>query len=407
MTTGGFTLVTLDLDEALNAGAAHRVTIAPGDQGLAVILRDHGAIVDFALHDAADLPAEGACAGDLVSVSAREAAICARLRRQLAPEGLHVPSLSVAICTKDRPDWLARLLSTLLPLRAAHPFEVLVVDNAPSDDATRRVVEAAEGVRYLYEPRAGLDFARNRALGAACGEVIAYLDDDVIVDPGWAEGLLRAWAENPDAGAMTGLVMPMLLETEAQVLFEKRGGFRRGFRPLRHGTTAFRDPLHPCGSGKFGAGANMSFRRLLIDGLGGFDEALDTGRPLPGGGDIDMFYRVLRAGRPLIYEPRATVFHEHRREMAVLKRQYYTWGLGLSAYLVKSMRADPEMRPALRRLVLWWFGYQAWRLAARVAGRDPTPLAMIWAEIYGGLQGLAGEYTRSERRSAAIRERCA
>ncbi len=366
------------------------------------ILRDRGAIVDFRLLQGAGVRGVQAAA---TPDGVRAAVLCGRLRDRLeaaAPAPAR-PSLSVAICTKDRPDWLARLLASLAPEQAALGFEILVVDNNSTGDGTRQVATAAPAVRYLHEPLTGLDFARNRALAAATGAVIAYLDDDVTVEPGWAAALLDAWARNPDAGAITGLVMPMALDTEAQILFEARGGFRRGFRPLRHGATAFRDRLHPSGAGQFGAGANMSFDRALILSLGAFDEALDTGRPLPGGGDIDMFYRVLRTGRPLVYEPRAAVRHDHRRDLAVLRHQYYTWGLGFAAFLVKSMRTDPAARPALRGMAIWWARYQIGRVALRLRGHEPTPLAMIWAEIWGGLKGVCGEYDRSCRRSAAIR----
>lgn len=402
MSAGGCPLVELDLDDLSGAPA-----LEPGARGMGLILRDRGAIVDFRLLDRDAAQAVGTGAAALVTPAARAAQVCGALRDLLATGcasgSAARPSLSVVICTKDRADWLARLLASLAPEQAAHGFEIIVVDNNSDSDAPRQVAAAATGVRYVREPLTGLDFARNRALREASGQVIAYLDDDVTLEPGWAAALLDAWAQNPDAGAVTGLVMPMALDTEAQVLFERRGGFRRGFRPLRHGPTAFRDGLHPSGAGKFGAGANMSFDRALIAGLGAFDEALDTGRPLPGGGDIDMFYRVLRAGRPLVYEPRAAVRHDHRRDMAVLQRQYYTWGLGFAAFLVKSMRSDRAARPALRGMALWWFGYQMRRVVARLRGREATPMAMILAEIWGGLKGFAGEYDRSARRSAAIR----
>ena len=399
----GFGIVELQID-ALPEGP---VAVPPDRSGIGLVLRDRGAIVDFRLIDRDALPPGGVDPATLVTPEAREAALCGRLRDRIAPDRVELPSLSVVICTKDRPDWLARLLASLAPERARFGFEIIVVDNASETDAPREIATSHPGVRYVREALTGLDFARNRALWEATGEVIAYLDDDVTVEPGWTAALLDAWARNPDAGAITALVMPMALDTEAQLLFERRGGFRRGHRPLRHGPTAFGDPLHPAGAGKFGAGASMSFDRALILGLGGFDEALDTGRPLPGGGDIDMFYRVLRAGRMLVYEPRAVVRHDHRREMAVLRHQYYTWGLGFAAFLVKEMRADPAARGALRGMALWWFAYEARRLAAGLLGRGETPLAMIWAEIWGGLKGFSGEYDRSLRRSTAIRARAA
>jgi glycosyltransferase involved in cell wall biosynthesis len=279
------------------------------------------------------------------------------------------------------------------------------VDNAPPDDRTREAAERA-GVRYAREPVPGLDVARNRALAEARGEWLAFLDDDVVADPGWLGGLYEALAVHPDAAAVTGAVLPLALETEAQVLFERAGGFRRGFRPYRyHGSTLPGNPLYPTGPGIFGAGANMAFRREVLLALGGFDEALDTGPPLPGGGDLDVFYRVVRSGAPLVYWPAALVFHEHRRSLAALRRQYHSWGTGFMAFLTKGYRTDPPQRRKLRRMVAWWVGYQLRRLHGSVRGRTALPTAMVLAELWGGVQGLAGEYGRSERRVARLRQR--
>lgn len=389
--------------DATQTSASGTFTFDASQEGVALILRDADAVVDFRLIDKATPFIGQVDVREVMTDAARAAKLCGDLRARLAGPPPPRPSLSVVICTKDRPDWLARLLGSLAREQSELGFEILVIDNNSETDATRQVALAAPGVRYVCEPLTGLDFARNRALREAKGRVIAYLDDDVTVEPGWAAALLDAWARNMDAGAVTGLVMPMSLDTEAQVLFERRGGFRRGFRPLRYGATAFRDSLHPSGAGKFGAGANMSFDRALLLALGAFDEALDTGRPLPGGGDIDMFYRVLRAGRPLIYEPRAAVRHDHRRAMEVLQRQYFTWGLGFAAFLIKSARNDPAARPALRSMAYWWTKYQFGRVVHRLRGRESTPMTMIFAEIWGGLKGACGEYDRSIRRSATIR----
>jgi glycosyltransferase involved in cell wall biosynthesis len=160
-------------------------------------------------------------------------------------------SISIAICSKDRDDWVDRLLRSLEPFCAAGPGcpEVLVIDNASGHDRLREVCAARGWVRYAREPLVGLDFARNRALREARGEVIAFLDDDVVVDRNWFWALRRTWAENPDAGCVTGLVLPMALDTEAQVLFERRGFPRlaphigQGIDPV--GSTRPVDQLEP------------------------------------------------------------------------------------------------------------------------------------------------------------------
>lgn len=315
------------------------------------------------------------------------------------------PSLTVAICTKDRTNNVARLLRSLLPLQQSEPFqfEILVVDNAPSDDRTKDLVTALPTVRYIREPKAGLNFARNRALQDAAGELIAFLDDDVIVDHQWLTGLKEAWFENPDAGAFTGLVLPYELETAAQILFEQRGGFRRGFEKIRYGQTLPHNPSYPCGAGIFGAGCNMAFQRHLLLELGGFDEALDTGKPLPGGGDLDIFYRIIRAGYPLIYEPQYLIYHQHRRELSQLQHQYWTWGLGLMAFVIKSFQVDPSQRFKLLQLIAWWLKNQLWQLQQSLTGQHVLPPAMVLAEFWGGLVGVFGEYGRSQKRVAAIR----
>jgi glycosyltransferase involved in cell wall biosynthesis len=314
-----------------------------------------------------------------------------------------MPTVSVAICTHDRPQRLARCLRSLETIRDRHRLEILVIDNAPPDGATASVAAQFPGVRYVVEKCAGLDFARNRAWVEAHGHWIAYLDDDVIVDRWWFEGLEEAWRENQDASAFTGLVMPLELGSRAQVLFERRDGFRRGFDKRRYAASLPENPLYPCGAGIFGAGCNMAFRRDLLRELGGFDNALDTGASLPGGGDLDMFYRVIRAGGVLVYEPRYLVFHEHRRSEADLQRQYFSWGLGLMAFVGKHLRGSVEYKDRFRALVRWWTRDQLRQLKASLRGRHPLPPRMILAEIWGGIIGILGEYGRSCERIESIR----
>jgi GT2 family glycosyltransferase len=253
-----------------------------------------------------------------------------------------------------------------------------------------------------------LNFARNRAVQEARGEILVFLDDDVVLDRGWFAGLRDVWAANRDAAAYTGQVLAFELETEAQIVFEQRGGFRHGFDRLRFGPISPGSRLYPGGSGMFGAGANMAFQIAVLKSLGGFDEALDTGAEVPGGGDLDIFYRVLRAGYSLVYEPRFLVFHQHRREMSALSRQYRrSWGLGFMCYMTKCLRTDPQRRAHLLHLVAWWFNSHARDLLKhtrrRLLGRPHIPPVMLAGELWGGVVGLLGGYARSQRHVAKIR----
>ncbi len=189
--------------------------------------------------------------------------------------------------------------------------------------------------------------------------MLAFIDDDVVPDRHWYAAICSAWAEHPDAGAMTGQILPFELETPAQIAFERRGGFRGGNEPVRYeGLDLPGNPIYPYSPGMFGAGANLSVSRSVAMRLGGFDDALDTGPPLPGGGDTDLMHRVLRGGWALVYEPAAVVFHRHRRDGDGLRRQYDSWGRSVMAFATKTYRRDPAGRVKLRRLLRWFFRTQ-------------------------------------------------
>ncbi|CAN5436503.1 hypothetical protein BH10PSE12_BH10PSE12_32640 [soil metagenome] len=387
------------------------IILDPHEVGIGLIARLHDRLIGFRMFrlppgTTLDVAALSAMADGAFA----QAVIESGVRDEIAdPQRAQTPlaSLTIAICTKDRAQRLARLLSSLVGPCAQSPFartEILVIDNAPSDDATRKAVEGFPGVRHVVEPKAGLNFARNAALANATGDLLAFLDDDVVIDRYWLDGLAAARRGAPDAGGFTGLVLPFRLDTEAQILFESRGGFGRGFQRREWRGTSFDYALHPAGAGLLGAGCNMAFDVALLRSIGGFDDALDTGAPLPGGGDLDIFYRVIRAGRVMVYEPRYIVFHEHRETIAQLRRQYWTWGLGMMAFLVKAMRTDPQIRDRQRAMMRWWVYDQIrtmFRTGIRLRIRD---FRFAVAEFVGGVQGMLGEYDRSQRRIDAIRQ---
>jgi GT2 family glycosyltransferase len=310
-----------------------------------------------------------------------------------------LPSVTVAICTRDRAADLARCLDAVDAL-SPPPDEVLVVDNASRDAATRDVAARHPRARYVHEPQPGLDRARNRAIAESRSDIVAFTDDDVVVDPLWVGALRRAFADDPQVQAVTGLVMPLEMETPAQLLFERYGGFGRGFiRRSFHvdrlgGERAAR--LHG-GTGKFGTGANMAFRRAVFTQIGEFDPALDVGTVTNGGGDLDMFFRVLRAGHTLRYEPAAIVFHRHRRSYDELRRQIANNGIGFYSYLVRNALVFPDERGDLIRLGIWWFWYwnvRRWLTSLLKPGKFPRDL--VTAELTGSLVGLR-RYHRARR----------
>jgi O-antigen biosynthesis protein len=314
------------------------------------------------------------------------------------PDGtsLKLPSMTVAVCTRDRTDDLRRCLKAIELLD--HPdLNVLVIDNAPTTDATKRLLaEQFPHVAYFTEPRPGIDWARNRAIVEARGDVIAFTDDDVVVDRGWAEAIGLAFAEEDNVMAVTGLVVPLELETWPQALFEDAGGFGRGFRrhwfrltpPPAGARTQLTDVFH-LGPGRFGTGANMAFRKRVFDLVGVFDPALGAGTVTQGGDDLEMFFRVLEEGHTLVYEPRAIVRHLHRPQYEGLRSQLGSHGLAYYAFATRSAFAYPNRRAAFARFGLVWFWRRNLRrllLSYIRPGRFPRDL--IYSELRGAITGL-------------------
>lgn len=288
------------------------------------------------------------------------------LRALVAPPGPDDPSglppMSIVVCTRDRTDSLTECLSALL--RLDYPrFEIVVVDNAPTTDATARLVASLPDVRYVREDRPGLDWARNRGVVEASHALVAFTDDDTRVDRCWLRGIARAF-EDPEVEAVTGLVAPMELGGEAQRYFEMiYGGMGKGLRPRRWSLKAD-GPAGILWASGCGVGANMAFRRAALERLGLFDVTLDVGTATRGGGDIEMFHRLLAAGGTLSYAPDAMVWHRHRADWDGLGRQLADNGSGFAAYLLAAWRRRTVPRWIILRFALvdWMGGWLLRRL---------------------------------------------
>lgn len=235
-------------------------------------------------------------------------------------------TVSVVICTRDRPEHLSRCLQSLLNL-SPPPEEIIVVDNAPSSSATEKLVATLPQVHYILEARSGLDYARNAGIQHSTQNIIAYTDDDVLIHPNWIQQLKRAF-QQADIMAVTGLVFAAELETEAQYIFEKFWSFNRGYQPRIYDFKYFcRYWTVGAPAWRIGAGANMAFRRDIFEKIGNFDERLDVGAA-GCSGDSEFWYRILASGFTCRYDPMVIAHHCHRREMAGLKKQIFYYMRG-------------------------------------------------------------------------------
>ncbi len=204
-------------------------------------------------------------------------------------------SVSIVIPTRDRLPYLEVALASLAAQAHAAGAEVLVVDDAGASEAARALA-ASHGARY--EPHAGprgLNVARNTGVAHAQGELVAFLDDDVEVAPGWLRALTSAADAHPDVDVFAGRITARLEGARAP----RSCGRERA--PI---TTLDLGPEDA--EARFAWGANMAVRRGALQRVGPFDETLADG------GDEQEWQERLRAVEPrarVLYVADAAVVH--------------------------------------------------------------------------------------------------
>lgn len=211
-------------------------------------------------------------------------------------------ALTVVVATRNRPVLVADCLRSLQAQSLAG-FEIVVVDDG-SDVDIRAAVEAVTGpvpVRYLHQGHAGLSVARNHGTAEARADLVAYLDDDALADPGWAAALLDA-TEELGADAVAGRT-DLLVETEPPPWLTP------GMRALL-GETHLGDERRLLAPHEVAFGGNCAVTRDAFERVGGFATRLGrTGTSLRSNEDVLLSRRLTRMGARIVYEPRARMRH--------------------------------------------------------------------------------------------------
>ncbi len=262
-----------------------------------------------------------------------------------------LPPVSLILSTRNRPDFVTDVLASVLA--GTHvPAEFVIVDQSDHRHPALPDVSHDGGceVRYLWSRERGLSRGRNAGIVAASHDIVAFLDDDVVVPATWFDTLITALLASPPRTVVTGQVASGGAEVD--------GGFAPSTSP---------DALPRTWRGRIGQDVllphNMALSRAAFEEVGLFDPRLGAGSHFPSSEDNDFGYRLLEAGYGIRYVPEAVLVHRAWRAPAAWIPLRWAYGRGQGAYFAK--HASLRDRYMLRRL---------WRDAARHARRAPRQL---------------------------------
>ena len=255
------------------------------------------------------------------------------------------PRLSVVVPTRDRPDMLARCLKTVA--KAIGPGdELIVVDSASKDAKAVERTAVGFGARVVRSDPPGAGQARNVGWQASKHEIVVFVDDDVWVDPEWADAMAGRLAHDGHVGFVTGRV---------QAPEDQQSYF-----------VAIKDDPEPAlfdrtSRGLVGHSASLAVRRPALEAIGGFDVWFGPGARFRGADDGDLFDRLFERGYVCAYEPSALGWHDQWREKSGLIRLNFHSGIGAGGRLAKLLRTDIRRLPVVAREYWKWCVLDAWR----------------------------------------------
>ena len=256
-------------------------------------------------------------------------------------------SVSVVVCTLNRPESLARTLGSIseaISQSSSIDIQVVIVDNGSRSetfDVMRKwASKQSVPVRMRYEKRRGLSRARNAAIASATGELVVFTDDDCCLDSEYFTRVEEAYRDD---------IRPVM-----------RGGRVELGDPTGLPYTVKTDDIQESMNGThfpggFILGANMIIPAAILRTVGMFDERFGAGAVFKAAEDTDYIYRVYRAGFSVEYDPAIKVKHFHgRKQKAEISKLHNQYNVGNGALYAKYIYDQSLLRHAyydLRKLL--------------------------------------------------------
>lgn len=304
------------------------------------------------------------------------------------------PVVSLIIPTINRGPALSRFLRSLEKCKiiGSSRYEIIIVDNSKVPESSEETKELCKkyGCLYLHEQIKGKPATVNRGIPYAQGKLIAVTDDDVIItDKDWLEKFISEFEKNPKLGYCSGNVMAVEKESDAQKMWENNGGLSKGVsRKLWDSKffNQFKYKFSPWLFHRMCAGANQCIPKDVFRKVGPYNYTLGECGPIGHAYDIEIGYRIARAGYDMLYNPDSFVYHFHPEDSKALYKKMWTYGKGDSGYPMAVFLEFYDFR------YLWWavLGHPIHTLKKfilRAMGKYALSPKYIWASYVGSATG--------------------
>jgi O-antigen biosynthesis protein len=287
-------------------------------------------------------------------------------------------TLTIALCidmSMDRAEDVELSIQALGKLQQP----IVIVEALPADDRAKTWTKIAN-LQYISTTNPGRNAARNAAIDQATTEAIAFIQPGGIPTVQWAEAITSAFSEDPNLKALTGLVIPEVIDRESQAVLDRSYSPGRG---LNRKTYSIVDAPKwmDLGTMQVGSGLNMAFRRGVFDSIGRFDPALNLPGLTWGGGEWDLFARLLLAGEKILYAPKVTLATRFLIEDGEIRSHLHHNMTAFYSYLEAGRNRFPQA--PWSKLATW---KSAWLGLALIRSWG-VPRHWIAAEIKGAMAG--------------------
>jgi len=285
--------------------------------------------------------------------------------------GATVLQASLIIPTRNRSSLLRETIQSLFGGQYV-PAELIIVDQSEQPDPTLKSFQPAGpcSIRYVWSSSRGISPARNEGIALATQELIAFTDDDMLMDSGWFGRLVHALIEAGPGTIVTGRVLAGPPEGPGHFAPSVAISEIRRVYKGRQNTDVL-------------AAGNMATYRSVLDDVGAFDTRLGAGSHFPAAEDNDFGFRALERGHRIVYVPEALLYHRAWRDGRAFLPMRWAYGRGQGAFYAKHF-TDGRM---IRRMVMD-IGRRLLRMPANAArGRSPARDLVFIAGLFAGATG--------------------